>query len=261
MSPEELEHLPPALLEVDGVRARVDASLALWKDAYGQCTGDQAQLEPRGAGDLVVALSSHADDTIVYVRPADGRAFHEQFGCSVSGALLDHAGTARLGNFLFVVGGYDMGYDVTDRVHRYDPRFRNWMPVASLLQKRVNFAISSSSSNIYVVGGSTRERPAADPSAADSGAPDEDEYGAEPGEGETPLKTCEKYECSCTALTCSRVCGASSLLRFGMGGGELGSALPKAMREIAISDSAFVLSVGAKILFFICSCRYMPVSS
>ncbi|XP_053313282.1 kelch-like protein 34 [Spea bombifrons] len=66
-----------------------------------------------------------------------------------------------IGNFLYVLGGETPKHGtegttsltVTNVVYRYDPRFNQWMEVASMLDKRAQFSCCVVENDIYAIGG------------------------------------------------------------------------------------------------------------
>ncbi|XP_067895976.1 kelch-like protein 34 [Heterodontus francisci] len=68
-----------------------------------------------------------------------------------------------LGNFLFVLGGEELqaggdprkeeGLAISNRVHRYDPRFNTWSRVASMLSRRAQFSCCVLDDCIFALGG------------------------------------------------------------------------------------------------------------
>ncbi|XP_077473842.1 kelch-like protein 9 [Stigmatopora argus] len=66
-------------------------------------------------------------------------------------------GVALLGGFLFIVGGqstYDTkGKTAIDSAYRYDPRFNDWLQIASLKETRTFFHLSALKGKLYAVGG------------------------------------------------------------------------------------------------------------
>uniref|UniRef100_H3A258 Kelch like family member 34 n=1 Tax=Latimeria chalumnae TaxID=7897 RepID=H3A258_LATCH len=68
-----------------------------------------------------------------------------------------------IGNFLYVLGGETPELNdndaksatmlVTNRVHRYDPRFNNWKEAAGMLEKRAQFACCVIKHAIFAIGG------------------------------------------------------------------------------------------------------------
>ncbi|XP_077583492.1 kelch-like protein 9 [Stigmatopora nigra] len=66
-------------------------------------------------------------------------------------------GVALLGGFLFIVGGqstYDTkGKTAIDSAYRYDPRFNDWLQIASLNETRTFFHLSALKGKLYAVGG------------------------------------------------------------------------------------------------------------
>ncbi|XP_067401120.1 kelch-like protein 34 [Emydura macquarii macquarii] len=66
------------------------------------------------------------------------------------------------GNFLYVLGGEieDLQSDtkstslsVTNKVHRYDPRFNKWTQITEMLEKRCQFSCCILDNNIFAIGG------------------------------------------------------------------------------------------------------------
>uniref|UniRef100_A0A8B9P2J8 Kelch like family member 34 n=1 Tax=Apteryx owenii TaxID=8824 RepID=A0A8B9P2J8_APTOW len=69
-----------------------------------------------------------------------------------------------VGNFLYVLGGEieggapgdaetDKVLSVTNKVHRYDPRFNRWTQITSMLEKRCQFSCCVLGNNICAIGG------------------------------------------------------------------------------------------------------------
>uniref|UniRef100_A0A8C6YSN5 Kelch like family member 34 n=1 Tax=Nothoprocta perdicaria TaxID=30464 RepID=A0A8C6YSN5_NOTPE len=56
-----------------------------------------------------------------------------------------------VGNFLYVLGGEIE--DVTNKVHRYDPRFNRWTQVTGMLEKRCQFSSCVLGNSICAIGG------------------------------------------------------------------------------------------------------------
>ncbi|NXP55025.1 KLH34 protein, partial [Heliornis fulica] len=69
-----------------------------------------------------------------------------------------------VGNFLYVLGGeIESGVQghaktekilsVTNKVHRYDPRFNTWTPITGMLEKRCQFSCCVLGKDIFAIGG------------------------------------------------------------------------------------------------------------
>ncbi|XP_068543673.1 kelch-like protein 34 [Anas acuta] len=69
-----------------------------------------------------------------------------------------------VGNFLYVLGGEIEGgtpgdtdrdkiLSVTNKVHRYDPRFNTWTQITGMLEKRCQFSCCVLGNDIYAIGG------------------------------------------------------------------------------------------------------------
>ncbi|XP_010216794.1 PREDICTED: kelch-like protein 34 [Tinamus guttatus] len=69
-----------------------------------------------------------------------------------------------VGNFLYVLGGETEGgapgdaktdkvFSVTNKVHRYDPRFNRWIQVTGMLEKRCQFSSCVLGNSICAIGG------------------------------------------------------------------------------------------------------------
>ncbi|XP_074850269.1 kelch-like protein 34 [Carettochelys insculpta] len=67
-----------------------------------------------------------------------------------------------IGNYLYVLGGEieylqsemkSTSFSVTNKVHRYDPRFNKWTQTREMLEKRCQFSCCILDNNIFVIGG------------------------------------------------------------------------------------------------------------
>lgn len=72
-----------------------------------------------------------------------------------------------IGNFLYVLGGEieDMQSDpkspilkVTNKVHRYDPRFNKWIQITGMLEKRCQFSCCILENAIIAIGGQSEDK-------------------------------------------------------------------------------------------------------
>uniref|UniRef100_A0A8C8AZT3 Kelch like family member 34 n=1 Tax=Otus sunia TaxID=257818 RepID=A0A8C8AZT3_9STRI len=55
-----------------------------------------------------------------------------------------------VGNFLYVLGGE---IEITNKVHRYDPRFNTWTQITDMLEKRCQFSCCILGKDIFAIGG------------------------------------------------------------------------------------------------------------
>ncbi|KAM4883372.1 LOW QUALITY PROTEIN: kelch-like protein 42 [Thomomys bottae] len=62
-------------------------------------------------------------------------------------------GAAILDNYLFIVGGYRVTSQEIAAAHSYNPSTNEWLPVASMNQKRSNFKLVAVNSKLYAIGG------------------------------------------------------------------------------------------------------------
>ncbi|XP_077998725.1 kelch-like protein 31 [Glandiceps talaboti] len=75
---------------------------------------------------------------------------------------VDHC-VAVLSHFLYVVGGQvslnSNGKDSIGTVHRYDPRFNNWLQICPMQQRRAFFALEGLDGCLYAIGGKNEQGP------------------------------------------------------------------------------------------------------
>ena len=128
-------------------------------DVACQCLKTKDKFLPRGARPTII-VTAFNDETqqnvVVYKDPEnpESNLFIENLGESGLGTDYSTANQARIGNFLFSIGGYEYGsYASSSRMFRYDPKLREWEEVASLNQPRVSFASCNSDKRMFVCGG------------------------------------------------------------------------------------------------------------
>jgi hypothetical protein len=99
----------------------------------------------------VITVLSFSDEgnILVYRDPVNPGFFVEQLG-PVGLDTVDYQALsqAKLGNFLYAAGGYDGTYSSTNRVFRFDPRYRDWSEVAGMNGATSWGSVSNSSGSI-----------------------------------------------------------------------------------------------------------------
>lgn len=155
MEIEELENLPEEILEIREIKDAVEDALNYNLNLMGQCLKRGEMYLQRGSRTVVTVLSFSDEGNVLVYRDVEKAGFFvEQLG-PVGLDTVDYQALsqAKLGNFLYAAGGYDGTYSSTNRVFRFDPRYRDWTEIASMNQPRVSFAMCSSDTQLFVVGG------------------------------------------------------------------------------------------------------------
>jgi len=158
MEPEELETLPQEVIQITEIKDAVEDALNYNLNLMGQCLKKGDIYLQRGSRTVITVLSfSDEGNILVYRDPVNPGFFVEQLG-PVGLDTVDYQALsqAKLGNFLYAAGGYDGTYSSTNRVFRFDPRYRDWSEVAGMNGARVSFAMCSSDTQLFVVGGVNR---------------------------------------------------------------------------------------------------------
>ncbi|XP_071171261.1 kelch-like protein 36 isoform X1 [Mytilus edulis] len=158
MEIEELETLPEEVVQSREIKDAVEDALNYNLNLMGQCLKKGEMYTQRGARTVITVLSfSEEGNVLVYRDPEKPGFFVEQLG-PVGLDTVDYQALsqAKLGNFLYAAGGYDGTYSSTNRVFRFDPRYRDWTEVACMIQPRVSFSMCSSDTQLFVAGGVNR---------------------------------------------------------------------------------------------------------
>lgn len=158
MEIEELETLPEEVLETTEIKDAVEDALNYNLNLMGQCMKRGEMYLQRGARTVIAIMSfTEEGNMVVYRDPEKPGFFVEQLG-PVGLDTVDYQalGQTKLGNYLYAAGGYDGTYSSTNRVFRFDPRYRDWTEVACMNQARVSFAMCSSDTQLFVAGGVNR---------------------------------------------------------------------------------------------------------
>lgn len=158
MDLEELEAVPPEVLELAEIRNEIEDAKMYCLNIPTQCLKEGNKYLGRGSREVVVVSSfkdSEEANVVIYKDPENDEAnlFVEQLGPSGLASDYSTMSQTKLGNFLFAAGGYDEDYVSCARVYMYDTRSREWTEVATMAQPRVSFALCSSKNRLYAVGG------------------------------------------------------------------------------------------------------------
>jgi N-acetylneuraminic acid mutarotase len=155
METDELESLPPEVLEFPEIREKVEDAMNYSLNIMGQCLKFGDMYKQRGARPVVTILSfTEEGNFLVYRDPTKFGLFVEELGpCGLDTAAYQAMGQAKIGNFLYAAGGYDDRYCTVNRVFVFDPKYRGWTEIASMNEPRVSFAMCNSDNRLFVVGG------------------------------------------------------------------------------------------------------------
>ncbi|XP_061195287.1 kelch-like protein 15 [Saccostrea echinata] len=155
METEELESVPPEVLEFPEIREIVEDAMNYSLNIMGQCLKRGDMYKQRGARPVVTILAfTDEANILVYRDPTKCGLFVEELGpCGLDTASYQAMGQAKIGNFLYAAGGYDDKYCTVGRVFMFDPKYRGWTEVASMNEPRVSFAMCNSDNRLFVVGG------------------------------------------------------------------------------------------------------------
>lgn len=155
METDELESLPPEVLEFPEIREKVEDAMNYSLNIMGQCLKFGDMYKQRGARPVVTILSfTDEGNFLVYRDPTKFGLFVEELGpCGLDTAAYQAMGQAKIGNFLYAAGGYDEKYCTVSRVFVFDPKYRGWTEIASMNEPRVSFAMCNSDNRLFVVGG------------------------------------------------------------------------------------------------------------
>lgn len=151
---DELEDLPADVTQYPEVKSKIEAAQSYTLDIPAQAIKKENMFLQRGSHPSVMILSfTAAGKFLTYKNPDHQGLYQEELG--MTGLQLDYecASQTTLGNFVYAAGGYDERMCAVSRMFRFDPKFRDWVELASMQQGRVSFAMCSSDRNIYAIGG------------------------------------------------------------------------------------------------------------
>ncbi|KAK6993334.1 kelch-like protein 15 [Biomphalaria glabrata] len=112
------------------------------------------QFKCRGSHPSVVMLTFSPDVcAVTYQNIATGVLCLEELASSGAETEFDSSSISKVGNFVYRSGGYDETVCSSATVFRFNPRYRNWIQLASMSYPRVSHAMCSSEDKIYVIGG------------------------------------------------------------------------------------------------------------
>ncbi|XP_041349863.1 kelch-like protein 36 [Gigantopelta aegis] len=151
---DSLDNLPKEVLSSLEIRDAVEEAKDYHYIISAQSLKTEERFQARGSKPVLTVMSfSEEQNAILYKEPEKSAVVIEQL--SDTGLQLDFefASSAKVGNFLYALGGYGVDVFSSERVFRFDPRHREWTEMASMNFKRVSFASCSSGDKIYVFGG------------------------------------------------------------------------------------------------------------
>ncbi|GAB1597504.1 kelch-like protein 26 [Argonauta hians] len=154
MDLEELEMIPDLVHEFEEIHKEIEYAKNYALCIPAQCLQNEDKFLPRGAHSvLVMVFFPDEFGTNIAYRDLDqhGLCVEELQACL--DIRYEHTRETVLGNFLFIAGGYTSNYCSSNRVFMFDPRFRSWIEIAAMQIPRVSFAMCSSDSNLFVLGG------------------------------------------------------------------------------------------------------------
>lgn len=91
--------------------------------------------------------------SVNYLEVNSGIRCNEELACLGTETGFDSSSIAKVGNYLYRTGGYDVDVCSSASIYRYSPRYRNWIELASMNQPRVSHAMCVSEDKIFVIGG------------------------------------------------------------------------------------------------------------
>lgn len=153
---EELDRLPDEVLDIPEVSKEVDEARRYICSITTQSLYTSKKYLPRGSRKVltIMAASEEANGTIVLYRDAKTPGIcQEELSPRGLDTEVEFTSQATIGNFLYIAGGYDHQYCSSNRLFRFDPRYRDWVELTPLLQKRVSFAMCSSDTALFAIGG------------------------------------------------------------------------------------------------------------
>ena len=151
---DSLDNLPEDVLSSPEIQDAVEEAKNYNYNISAQCLKTEERFQARGSKPVITVMSfTEEQNAILYKEPSKSTVVIEQLRDTGLELDFEFASTAKLGNFLFAIGGYGIDVFSSERVFRFDPRRREWMEVASMNCKRVSFACCGSGDRIYVFGG------------------------------------------------------------------------------------------------------------
>uniref|UniRef100_A0A8C3RW87 Kelch like family member 34 n=1 Tax=Chelydra serpentina TaxID=8475 RepID=A0A8C3RW87_CHESE len=149
-----LEHIRFGLIPVEDLRKVYTQSEPILQDKYSTLRNQQTRIILLGGGTLNEGLVSDVMAFDVYNHK--WRTLTQ-----VQDRVQNHC-MCVIGNYLYVLGGEtaDLQSDmkstslsVTNKVHRYDPRFNKWTQITEMLEKRCQFSCCILDNMIFAIGG------------------------------------------------------------------------------------------------------------
>ena len=153
--PEELDQLPSEVTAIPAVAELVLDAKKYHANPQLQCLMMSQGMQSRGSKDVVMAMAAVEDINLIqYKQPSLPGFFTEEAGSDFLQSVFEFAEVAMIGNFMFVVGGYERhNWCSSAACYLYNPRTRAWGQLASLNQPRVSFALCASDTDLYAIAG------------------------------------------------------------------------------------------------------------
>lgn len=154
MDSEELETLPAELDKFPEIMNNIEEAKSYALLVHVQCLHTEDRFLPRGSRTCFTFFTPTDERLVVVYKEAANKGFcMEELMYGGLDTEFEHTNQAVIGNFLFAAGGYSRKYCSSDRMFRYDPRFREWTELASMSEPRVSFAMCSSDTKLFAIGG------------------------------------------------------------------------------------------------------------
>ena len=153
--PEDLQNMPAEIQDLPDIKPQIEQALEYHSNPSAQCLLTSEKSEPRGAREALVLIEAIDDaQTFMYKVPGVNGFLRETVDTSFMDSVLEFASVAVLGNYLFVVGGYNRhNWCSSPACYQYDPKSRLWFQLSSLQRPRVSFPLVASDTGIYAVAG------------------------------------------------------------------------------------------------------------
>ncbi|CAL1526635.1 unnamed protein product [Lymnaea stagnalis] len=154
MDADSLEGIQQELLKWPEVQDAIEEAKHYNNNIPAQSLFKGQQFKCRGSRSSIVLLTFSTEVCAVSYQDTATRVHcHEELASSGTETDFDSSSIAKVGNFLYRSGGYDTNVCSSASVYRYNPRYRNWIELASMNHPRVSHAMCASEDKIYVFGG------------------------------------------------------------------------------------------------------------
>ncbi|XP_074646212.1 kelch-like protein 15 [Tubulanus polymorphus] len=151
---EDIVNLPAQITENEELQEVIGKALEYAANPFIQCLVEPSHASARGSRPVIGLMSGDEEiEAISYKVPGRETCYEQPMLTGMLYTDAEYASVATLGNFVFLVGGYDGEYNSSDLVYRFDPRNSTWIDIASMNEPRVGFGLCNTENALYAMCG------------------------------------------------------------------------------------------------------------